>query len=98
MKFDLIRQIIKEKLASGQIQHEARKEIDKKNKLSTGDLSSEEVSKLLDRATFNDFETSPHDRDPTTTVYIFKPLVEGTRWYIKAYLLEPDVWFISVHK
>ena len=98
MKFSPAKRLIKEKLTSGEIQHEARKEIDKKNKLSTGELTPDEVNKLLDRATFNDFDTSPHDKDASITVYIFRPLVDGTRWYIKAYFIEPDVWFISVHK
>ena len=98
MKFAEARRKVKEKLASGDIQHEARKEIERKNKLSTGELSPDQVSKLLDRATFNNFDSGPHDNDPETTVYIFKPTVEGTKWYIKAYFIEPDVWFISVHK
>ena len=86
-----------EKLASGEIQHETRREISKKNKLLTGEVTPAQVSNFLDRSSYNDFEIDSHDKYPDITIYIFKPTVEGTKWYIKAYFLEPDVWFISVH-
>ena len=99
MKFAQARNKIKEKLASGDIQHEARKEIERKNKLSTGELSPEQVSKFLDFATPTTFDnTETHKDDSQITLYVFKPTVDGTKWYIKAYFIDPDVWFISVHK
>jgi hypothetical protein len=91
MRFAEARRKIQEKLATGEIQ--------KKNKLSTGELTLEQVSRFLDFATPSTFQnTETHNDDSSIQLYIFKPLVDGTRWYIKAYYIDPDIWFISVHK
>ena len=52
----------------------------------------------------NQCETSSHHVDPSIDVHVFKPEArvdpgaKKKRWYIKLYLLDPDVWFISVHE
>lgn len=102
MGFLEIRAVVIECLRVGAVQHEARNDIDTKNLLVTGEISTEEVIRLLKGTKGFQYETSPHHTLRNLTVYIFKPeMTESTtkvRWYIKCYLLEPDVWFISVHK
>ena len=90
-----------EALNSGDIQHEARGDIDDKNLLLTGDVSADEVVALLLRCRGNQHSSSPHHGDASVEVHVFKPVVGSgaaqTRWYIKLYFLDPDAWFISVH-
>jgi hypothetical protein len=91
-------------LRDGCIQHEARGEIDEKNLLVTGDVTPEQVIRLLSACRGTQHECRPHHQAPTIDVHLFKPeasLEPNTpkvRWYIKLYFIEPDVWFISVHK
>jgi hypothetical protein len=80
-------------LASGSYQHEARREIDVKNKLATGEVTPLEVAAVIRRSGGRDHSMSPHHRLRTVTVHVIAR--EG--WYIKFYFLEPDTWFISVH-
>ena len=61
----------------------------------------DEVVGILKRARGTDYAVSPHHWDPDTSVHVFQPTVEGTRWYVKAYFLEePDktAVFISIHR
>ena len=91
-------------LKSGFIQHEARDDIDNKNLLSTGEVSTSEVVKMLKKCNGNQYSTSPHHADSSATVHIFKPQIKTEKndeletWYIKLYFVAPDVWFISVHR
>ena len=90
-------------LRSGNIQHEARDQIDIKNLLSTGAVSVEDVIKMVNATKGTEFVTSPHHAWPSIDVYTFKPKIwnktanKREAWYVKCYLLEPDTWFISVH-
>lgn len=69
--------------------------------MSIGDVTEAEVIRLLRRTRGDEYSSSAHDWDAETTVHLFKPKVDGVRWYIKAYFLEPSedsAVFISVHK
>lgn len=88
-------------LESGDFQHERRDTLSEKNLLAVGDVTETEVVKLLRRTRGDQYSSSGHDWDPGTTVHLFKPEVDGQRWYIKAYFLDPaekSAMFISVHK
>jgi hypothetical protein len=88
-------------LEAGDFQHEARDVIGEKNLLAAGDVTEAEVIRLLRRTRGDQYSSSAHDWDPKTTVHVFRPEVDGERWYIKAYLLDPSeqsATFISVHK
>ena len=90
-------------LRSGDVAHEARGDIDDKNLLLTGEVSADEVARLLSRCRGTQHSSSPHHLDPSIEVHVFRPVdrdVAGkeTRWYIKLYFLDPDAWFISVHR
>ena len=83
-----------EALLSGCFLHEARSQIDVKNLLAMGEVSVEDVVKIIKRAKGTEHESSVHHLDASVTVHIIK----SAGWYIKFYFLEPDTWFISVHK
>ena len=91
-------------IEEGRIQHEARDEVDEKNLLLTGEVTASQVAKLLRACRGTQYDCTPHHVDPSIEVHVFKPETrlnpnaEKKRWYIKLYLLEPDVWFISVHE
>ena len=56
---------------------------------------------ILRRARGDQYSSAPHDWDRDTLVHVFRPVVSGQRWYVKAYFLaEPNgtAAFISVHR
>ena len=81
-------------LSEGHFQHEQRDNIDVKNLMATGLITTREVFDLLKKARGNDHTESPHHSHQTITVNV----VKIRNWYIKWYFLEPDVVFISVHE
>lgn len=84
-------------LASGNILHEQRGNIDIKNLLATGQISVDVVSEIVGRARGDSYESSPHHVMRTLEVHILKTRHQGQEWYIKWYFLEPNSVFISVH-
>jgi hypothetical protein len=104
MGFRKIRQEAIRAIEEGRIQHEARDEVDEKNLLLTGELSAEQVVQLLKICRGTQYACSAHHLMRDIDVHVFKPYGKlnaaavGKQWYIKLYLLEPDVWFISVHE
>jgi hypothetical protein len=94
-----------EALRQGRIQHEARAgAIDEKNLLLTGDVTPEQVVRLLSACRGTQHSSGPHHQVSSIEVHVFRPeaRLEATapkeRWYIKLYFTEPDAWFISVHR
>ena len=96
--FKVIRSLIIEKIRSNQVQHELRKDSYEKNLYAHGIVSSEEVVALLCACRGDDYKVEPLHADKKIDVHFFKPVKGTEKWYIKVYLLEPDAWFISVHK
>ena len=94
-----IRAEIIDKLKTGKIQHEPDRSgnIDEKNLLLVGKTTVEEVVDLINITKGFQYELSKHHWLPSIDVHIFKPVKKGASWYIKCYLIEPDVIFISVH-
>lgn len=68
--------------------------IDEKNLLVTGQISVDDVIELIKQIKGGDFETSSHHFIAGLDFHIFKP----NGWYIKCYFIEPDIFFISVHR
>lgn len=88
-------------LKAGDFQHESRDALKEKNLLAVGDVTEDEVISLLQKTRGDQYGSSNHDWDAETIVHVFKPEVDGERWYIKAYFLDPEdrsAMFISVHK
>lgn len=76
-----------------------------KNLLDTGEVAPDEVVAMLHRCrgSPDQYCETAHHREPSIPVHTFKPVLGGTRWYIKVYFLnatpdlEPAI-FISVHR
>lgn len=88
------------KLQEGRILHETTRSgnIDEKNLLLTGKITVEEVIELIYATRGTGYSTSKHHLDMSIDVHIFRVKKGESEWYIKCYLIEPDLWFISVHK
>ena len=76
-------------LQEGRFQHEQRGNIDIKNLLATGMVSTAEVMEILRRARGDDHTQSPHRSDRSIPVHV----VKRRGWYLKWYFLEPDAIF-----
>jgi len=88
-------------LRAGNFEHEIREVQSEKNLLAVGDVTLEEVINMVNRTRGADYSASPHHSDPETTVHLFRPVVERTRWYVKVYFLDEPTGtavFISVHR
>lgn len=97
MGFKAVKVQVLECLASGNVLHDVRHDIDIKNLLSTGQMSVENVSEIIKRTTGADYECSPHHITKEIEVHIIKKSYQGKDWYIKWYFVEPNSIFISVH-
>jgi hypothetical protein len=91
------KQAILEMLIQGFYLHETRAFQADKNWLSTGDITQESAWAIVSKVTGRTAESSPHHADPEIKVWVFKPECEGQRWYIKCYLDEGALTFISFH-
>jgi hypothetical protein len=101
MGFNAAKRELLAALETGNFQHEVREVFSEKNLLAVGDVSADQVIRVVKRARGADYSVSPHHWDPRTEVHVFRPTVEGTRWYAKAYFLEvPEgtAVFISIHR
>lgn len=85
-------------LKMGRVQAAERPDINEKNLLKTGLITSDFVIKLLNSTRGEQYKTQPHKDDSGVLVHYFEPTVAGEDWHIKLYFLDPDCWFISVHK
>ena len=91
-------------LSDGNIQHVARDRIDEKNLLQCGDLSPQDVIKLLNATRMNQHRIEPHEDYPAIDVYYFEPEAKidsdevKHNWHIKLFFIDPSVFFISVHR
>lgn len=94
-----VRTAVVEKLKAGRIQHDTTRsgDIDEKNLLLTGKVTVEEVIEAINATKGPNYSTSKHHTDGSIDVHIFKSKKKTVNWYIKCYMIEPDIWFISVH-
>lgn len=103
MGFSAAKKAMLDCLREGLVQHAVRGAIDEKNLLLTGEVSIEEVAAFIRKCKGDQYEVRPHHILAGVDVHIFKPLIKSANaklvpWYIKCYFLEPNVWFLSVHK
>lgn len=85
-------------LRAGTYSHEARETLRERNLLAVGEVSAGFVVGLLERASGADHRESPHHWDTQTTVHAFLCRHHGERWYVKAYFIDDETRFISVHR
>ena len=105
MGFKEIRKKAIQALRAGGIQHEARDQVEEKNLLLVGTVTIDQVIHLLNACRGTQYSTSKHHLVPNVDVHIFKPEAKTEsssahkeHWYIKLYFLDPEIWFISVHR
>lgn len=90
-------------IKQGSIQHATRGTahsngtLDVKNLLATGAVSAELVADIIKASSGRDYRCQPHDQIKGIDVHIITKQHAGLNWYIKWYVIEPDVYFISVH-
>jgi len=85
-------------LKTGKVRHEQRGDIDIKNLLAIGTVTTEQVATAIARASGDEYECRFHHYDSQIQVHIIKTVNAGKRWYIKWYFIEPETVFISVHE
>ncbi len=85
-------------LTKGMVVHEERSYQEEKNLLATGDMSEADALIILRSTPGRCASESCHHYDSSQRVWIMKPEVDGVTWYVKAYLLEENVVFLSFHK
>ena len=86
-------------LKEGRIEHELdRCEIDIKNLLITGAVTTKEVADAIGRSSGTQYECKPHHFDENITVHILRTQHLGRSWYMKWYFIAPNAVFISVHE
>jgi hypothetical protein len=83
-----------EALRNKTYQVEGRREIETKNLLYSKVVSEEDIIDVISKCRGQDHEMRPHDMAKTVDVHIL--LKDG--WYIKFYFLDPETFFISVHR
>ena len=83
-----------EALESGSYQIERRSALSSKNLLATGEVTDAEVVAILKRCSGQHHRRDEHHVRKGVDVHILKR--DG--WYIKFYILTPDVLFVSVHR
>ncbi len=97
MGFREARSSLIQALRSGSYEHEARDVRAEKNLLAVGDVSADFVIDMLRAASGDGYSAAPHHWDPAIAVHIFRCHDGNVRWYVKAYFLQPNAVFISVH-
>lgn len=81
-------------LQTGNYLHAVRGSVEVKNLLATAEVSVQEVIGIIEQCSGKHHRSSPHHAVPEIEVHV----LAKNPWYIKFYFIEPDAWFISVHK
>ena len=85
-------------LLAGQVIHEERSYQENKNLLATGQITEEQAASILGSVPGRQAEGSVHHYDPSQRIWVMRVNVEGVQWYLKAYLKEESVVFLSFHQ
>ncbi|EPJ84602.1 hypothetical protein [Pseudomonas sp. CFII68] len=94
MGFKAAKSALIKALKNGDFQHEARGNITVKNLLATGQVTPQEVISIVERCNGSHHSCSEHHQVKGVDVH----LIKYSGWYVKFYVIAPDVWFISVHQ
>lgn len=92
--FKQARRMARDALASGSYAIPARKDADAKNLLATGAVTEAQVIAVLDKCMGQHHQRKPHHAIAGVDVHVFSR--DG--WYIKVYFVDPQTFFLSVHK
>lgn len=92
--FTEAKQLLIRALSEGRFLHEGRDQIETKNLLLMGQVTTEELLAVVRRCAGQHHSRSPHHAEPSVDVHILRR--DG--WYVKFYFVDPDTIFISVHR
>jgi hypothetical protein len=84
-------------LKNGKVRFAVRRGIHLKNLLSTGDVTAQQLERVIHLAGGQHYELRTHHLDSSIDVHIITLWYAGVNWYIKWYFAEPNSVFISVH-
>lgn len=97
MRFKVVKARLLKCLERGDVFHEQRGDIDIKNLLAIGEVSLDDVAKIIARARGDSYTSSPHHMVSSVDVHVVR-IRHGSRdCYIKWYFVDPSAVFISVH-
>jgi len=85
-----------QRIREGRIFHVPREYV--KNEFAQGAVTAEQVIAMIESCRGDRYETRPHDSDRSVIVHIFRPRGRYDGYYVKCFFLDPDIWFISVHR
>ncbi len=94
MGFKEAKRKVLESIDDGSIRHETRSDIDQKNLLHSGQVTTAEVRELITRSRGNNYESREHHWMDGVEIHILK----AKTWYIKWYFLDPNAVFVSIHE
>lgn len=83
-----------EAIREGTFLQEARSQVETKNLLQMGQITSDDLVEIVKRCSGQHHERSPHHSVAGVDVHILRR--DG--WYVKFYFVDPDTIFISVHQ
>lgn len=92
--FRKVRRDLINALQSANYLHAARASIEVKNLLANGEVSAGQLIEVIVACKGSDHQCSAHYSAPDLAVHVLRK----AGWYIKFYFIEPDAWFISVHR
>jgi hypothetical protein len=92
--FKAVRAAVVAALLEGTYQHEARRHVDVKNLLATGEVSAVDLADLLRRSDGAGYTRSPLHGGLNIDCHI----IRASGWYVKFYFIDPVTIFISVHR
>lgn len=98
MGFKDVRMLLIDALRSRQYEYEERDDLEEKNLHATERVTPSFVIHLLWRCSGLEYESRKHHLYPHLLCHVFKPVVDGERWYVKAYFVSTRAIFISVHR
>ncbi len=97
MGFKRAKQNFLEAFRDGRVVHETRASQAEKNWVSSGEVSLERAHEILSCARGQDGRSDRHDLDDSLEVWIFKPLWQAQRWYVKGFLLDGEIHLVELH-
>jgi hypothetical protein len=98
MGFKDVRTLLIDALMAREYGFDDREDLAEKNLLATKQVTPGFVIRLLLRCGGLDYECRRHHVHPHLLIHVFKPVLDGERWYVKAYFLSSQAIFISVHR
>ncbi len=100
MGFTDVKHLVLACLDAGAFAFVIREEMSEKNLFATGELTVEQVRRMIGRCSGLQYRALPMTEDPGTLKHELRPLVDGRQWFIRFYFVKSPhdlVVFISVH-